>query len=263
MAVYYKETPNNLNQCLESLANQTLRASEIIIVKDGNLSEELEEVLEIWQRKLPLKIVGYKMNMGLAYALNYGIQQCSYELIARMDSDDICLPDRFEKQVEVFNMIDGIDIASGYITEFVHCPEHPYAIRKVPLTYKDIIKYSKRRSPFNHVAVMYKKQVVLNCGGYSFRYLEDYDLWLNILKSGYKAMNIPDILVNVRTGNDMIGRRHGVIYAKNEYLLLKKYFQNGYFNLIEYILNCIIRLPVRFLPKILLALVYKINRFKI
>ncbi len=118
LSVYHKETADNLNQCLESLAAQTLPADEIVIVKDGKLTNELEEALAIWQMKLPLKIVGYEENKGLAYALNYGLDYCSYEYIARMDSDDICVPDRFERQIMYFEEHKDATIVGAGITEF-------------------------------------------------------------------------------------------------------------------------------------------------
>jgi glycosyltransferase involved in cell wall biosynthesis len=118
MSVYYKETAAHLNECLKSLAAQTVPATEIIIVKDGKLTHELEQCLALWQNKLPLKIVGYEENRGLAYALNYGLQYCTGNFIARMDSDDICLPDRFKKQIAYFEIHKDTDILGGNILEF-------------------------------------------------------------------------------------------------------------------------------------------------
>lgn len=118
MSLYYKEVPEYLNECLESLAVQTCPATEIVIVKDGLLTEELEKILSLWQNKLPLTIVGYEENKGLAYALNYGLQFCSYELVARMDSDDICMPDRFEKQIKYFEEHKETVIVGANILEF-------------------------------------------------------------------------------------------------------------------------------------------------
>jgi len=118
MSVYYKEIPKYLNQCLESLANQTLPATEIIIIKDGKLTDELENILSMWKEKLPLKIEGYEKNRGLAYALNYGLQFCFHELVARMDSDDISMPDRFEKQVRYFEEHKNVAIVGSNILEF-------------------------------------------------------------------------------------------------------------------------------------------------
>jgi len=118
ISVYYKENPEYLDQCLNSLAVQTVPAKEIILVKDGKLTNELENVLSIWKEKLPMKIVGYKDKKGLAYALNYGLQFCSYELVARMDSDDICMPDRFEKQIRYLEEHKNTVIVGSNILEF-------------------------------------------------------------------------------------------------------------------------------------------------
>jgi glycosyltransferase involved in cell wall biosynthesis len=118
MSIYYKEAPDNLDQCLESLANQTVPANEIVIVKDGILPAGLEKTLLSWQEKLPLKIVGYEENKGLAYALNYGLDYCSHELVARMDSDDICLSDRFEKQISFFERNQDTVIVGTNLFEF-------------------------------------------------------------------------------------------------------------------------------------------------
>jgi glycosyltransferase involved in cell wall biosynthesis len=117
MSIYYKETASNLNQCLESLAGQTVPATEIIIVKDGNLTNELEQILTSWKNKLPLKIIGYEENRGLAYALNYGLGYCSYDLVARMDTDDIALPERFEKQVKFMTNNPEIAVSSAWVEE--------------------------------------------------------------------------------------------------------------------------------------------------
>lgn len=126
MSVYYKETDSNLDQCLESLAVQTLPAVEIIIVKDGKLTPKLEQCLEKWKNKLPLKIVGYEKNKGLAYALNYGLQYCTNDFIARMDSDDICMPDRFEKQMVYFEEHKEAVIVGTNILEFYEYENNVY-----------------------------------------------------------------------------------------------------------------------------------------
>jgi len=258
ISVYRKEHADNFEQCLESLAAQTVPAAEIVIVKDGTLTDELEKILAAWESRLPLKIVGYEENKGLAYALNYGLGFVTNELVARMDSDDICVNDRFEKQMRCFEDNADISVASGFISEFENDPFQIHSIRILPLRNEDIVRYAKRRSPFNHMAVMYKKSAVEQCGMYQASRLEDYDLWLNMLDHGYKAMNIPVILVNVRTGNDMVGRRHGLKYALSEHAVFKKYYQSKFLSLGDYLYLCTSRLPVRLLPKFILKFIYKV-----
>jgi glycosyltransferase involved in cell wall biosynthesis len=257
MSVYHKEDSRNLEQCLESLANQTLPADEIVVVKDGILPVGLEEILLSWQDKLPLKTIGYEKNKGLVYALNYGLNYCSNELVARMDSDDICLSDRFEKQLMFFEKDNNTVLLSGYISEFNKMPNDILSVRKVPLGYARIIKYLKRRSAFNHVAVMFKRSVILSLGGYQgVDGFEDYDLWMRLVQAGFKVDNIPEILVYVRIGNNMIGRRSGPKYAKKEIIFLNDQRKKHFISIIEFIMLCILRIPVRFLPPKIIAAIY-------
>jgi len=264
MSVYHKEIPEYLNQCLESLALQTSPATEIIIVKDGILGKELDEVLSLWQNKLPLKLAGYEQNKGLAYALNYGLQFCSCEFVARMDSDDICVHNRFEKQMEFLGLNPDFALLSGYITEFKSDPDDIRYIRKVPIDSNEIIKYLKWRNAFNHVTAFFKKSAVLSVGGYNdnVTYFEDYDLWIRLVQAGYKVGNIPEVLVNVRAGNDMIGRRHGVAYAKKELYFLGLQKERGFISGREYCLLVLLRVPPRLLPKKILNCLYQLLRHK-
>lgn len=257
LSVYYKETANNLSQCLESLAAQTVSATEIIIVKDGVLTAELEECLASWQNKLPLKIVGYEENKGLAYALNYGLQYCSYELIARMDSDDICVKDRFERQINYFQNNQEIALLSGYISEFNHLPNDIVSIRKVPIGYSNIIRYLKKRNAFNHMAVMFKKSALLTVGCYQYiDGFEDYDLWIRLVQAGYKVNNLSEILVYARIGNNMIVRRNGIGYAKQEILFFRMQKQKNFISEVDFFLLMLFRIPVRLIPSKILAYIY-------
>jgi glycosyltransferase involved in cell wall biosynthesis len=264
MSLYYKEIPEYLNQCLESLALQTSPATEIIIVKDGILSEGLNKVLSKWQEKLPLKLVGYEENKGLAYALNYGLPFCSYEYVARMDSDDICVCNRFEKQLEFISLNPDVALLSGYIGEFKSDPDDIYNVRKVPIDSNKIVKYLKWRNAFNHMTVFFKKSAVLTVGSYNDKvaYFEDYDLWIRLIQAGYKVGNIPEVLVNARIGNDMIGRRHGLAYAKKELYFLSLQKERGFISGSEYCLLVLLRVPPRLLPKKMLLWLYQLLRHR-
>jgi glycosyltransferase involved in cell wall biosynthesis len=241
---------------LESIANQTLPSDEIIVVKDGMLPVELEDTLLSWQDRLPLKIVGYKENKGIIYALNYGLNYCSHELVARMDSDDICSINRFERQILFFEKNQDVVLLSGYINEFNEVPNDMSSIRKVPTGYENIIKYLKRRSAFNHVAVMFKKSAIFAVGGYQVKGFEDYDLWIRLIQAGFKADNLPEVLVYVRIGNNMISRRRGSRYVKNEIDFLRRLKKNSYISLVELIILLILRVPLRLLPSRILVLIY-------
>jgi len=211
MSVYSKETVGSLNQCLESLAVQTLPATEIIVVKDGLLSNELDRVLLLWQEKLPLKIIGYKENKGLAYALNYGIQFCTYELTARMDSDDICIPDRFEKQIKYFEEHKNAVIVGSNILEFYENNNIMIFLgeRKYPVFTNKKSKSLYKGTPIAHPTLIIKTELLKK-----YRYNdntfqnEDIDLWFRLLLDGYSIENINEPLIKYRITDKFFLRRN-------------------------------------------------------
>lgn len=223
LSVYKNENPIFLQEALSSIWDQQLvKPSEIVIVEDGPLTADLYLILHEWQLKLNnnLKRVPLKINMGLGRALNEGLNHCSYEWIFRMDTDDISSSDRFQKQVDFIERNPSIDIFSSQIKEFDG--SNSTGTRSVPLTHKEIVRFSKTRNPFNHMAVAYKKSVIESVGGYQHHaYMEDYNLWLRVLATGYKSANLNDTLVKVRAGTDMITRRSGKQYINSEWQLFK------------------------------------------
>jgi len=257
LPLYYKESPEYLHQCLQSLSVQTLPATEIIIVKDGMLTNELEEILSFWKEKLPTKIVGYEENKGIIYALNYGLQCCSNELVARMDSDDICLPERFEKQIDYFEKNNDVVLLSGFISEFNKEPCDILSIRKVPDGTNNIIKFMKKRNAFNHMAVMFKKTAIINVGNYTgVNGFEDYDLWIRLIQGGYFVDNLQEILVYVRIGNNMIGRRIGLDYIRREIEFLYIQKKRKFISNVEFILLLLLKIPLRLIPSNLNSFIY-------
>ncbi len=263
ISVYNKENAQFLNESFESLYNQTRPAEEIICIKDGELSAELNQVLEKWKRLLPLKVYGYEKNMGLAYALSFGIQYCSGDYIVRMDSDDISVKDRIEKQVEFINANPDVVLFSSYISEFFDDPDKINYIKELPIKHEDIFKYSLKRNPFNHMAVCFNKKAIIASGGYQdVPFFEDYDLWVRVLRKNYLTANIPEVLVKARIGNDMVGRRHGLSYAKKELFFLKRQYQSGYITKCQYFKLFFLRIPIRLLPKKMLSIIYSLLRVK-
>ena len=260
-SVYNKDKPEFLWQSLKSIADNTVQPESIVLVKDGKLSDALETVITEWKSKLPLKVVGYEQNRGLAYALSYGLKFVETDLVARMDSDDICYKDRFEKQITFLKKYPDIVLLSGYIDEFNDNPDIIVSTRTVPLSHDEIKQYLKKRNAFNHMAVMFMKKVVIECGNYQqVPYFEDYDLWVRIVKSGYKTANIPEKLIKARIGNDMIGRRHGLTYSKHEVYFLRRLLNYNFISEAEFIKLLFLRVPLRLLPKAFLKLVYKVLR---
>lgn len=215
MAVYFNDSPENFIVAVKSILNQTIKPDDVVLVCDGPVGEELEKAISKFQDTI--NIVRLTKNVGLGNALNEGLKYCKNELVARMDSDDISVADRCEKQMKFFEENPNLTILSSAVSEFVDNPEAPVGIRKVPETFKEIISYSKKRSPFNHPSVMFKKSAVFDAGGYreEYHFFEDYDLWIRMLRSGADAMNSGEVLVNMRVSSEMYKRRGGIKYAKD------------------------------------------------
>lgn len=215
MSIYIKEKPEYVEECFQSLLQQTVLADEWVIVEDGPLTNEMYGLLETYEEKHPnlIKRVPLKVNKGLGLALRAGLAACTNELVARMDTDDIARKDRFERQLAIFKHNPAIDVCGSHIIEFDNSIENVLATRKVPLTHDEIVKYQKMRSAFNHMTVMFKKSAVLKAGNYEHcPLMEDDMLWVRMILSGAKCMNIDDYLVYARTGLAMIGRRGGWSY---------------------------------------------------
>ena len=206
MSIYKKEKPEYFSLCMKSLFEQSIIPTEIVIVKDGPLTEELDNIIDEYINKYPniLKTVPLEINQGLGKALAIGVENCSHELIARMDTDDICAPDRFEIQLKEFEKNTDLDILGSCIIEFESTPNNVLSERNVPLEHNDIYNFARKRNPFNHMTVMYKKSKVLEAGNYQPpNGFEDYYLWARMLVNGCKAKNISKPLVYARTGLDM------------------------------------------------------------
>ncbi len=265
MSIYYKEEPEYFNRAMQSIWDeQTVKPDEIVLVQDGPLTDGLHKAIDEWKAKIGevFKTVPLEKNVGLGDALNAGIKHCSYELIARMDTDDISISNRFEKQLKAFENND-IDICSSWVSEFDSDENEIISYRKLPEKHNEIIVYSKMRSPINHPAVMYKKSIVEKAGGYKHMlWMEDYYLWARMLLSGAKFYNIQEPLVNMRAGYGQLERRGGFKYAIEEFKFLNKLKKIGYLTTIEYLKNILIKVPIRLLPKELLKSVYGLLRSK-
>ena len=208
---------------MESLLNQTAKPEQIVLVRDGEVYEELQSVIDSYVDAYPSVItyVPFEKNGGLGNALRHGLSYCRNELVARMDSDDISVSNRFERQLAFFAEHPDVDIVGGNISEFMNSPESIVDYRIVPQTHDDIVSYLKSRSPYNHVTVMFKKSAVENAGSYEPFYLfEDWYLWVRMYLSGAKFANIDAVLVNVRVF-DMANRRGGMKYYRSCLELLK------------------------------------------
>lgn len=238
ISVYYKEKSSNFAFCLDSIINQTVLPKEIIIVCDGKLTKELDDILDEYMKKYNfIKKIQLSENVGLGKALNVGLKECSYDIIMRMDSDDYSIPTRAEKEL---SLIKDYDIVGSSILEFENDINNIIGKRIVPETQEKIRKFAKKRSPFNHPSVMFRKETVEKAGGYQHMlYAEDYYLWVRLLLNNAKCANISEPLVYMRSGIEMRSRRAGRKYNKSMRLLRKYMLKNKFINVFQY-LYCLI-----------------------
>ena len=259
MSVYCKESPAFLCQCLDSLVSQTLQADEVVIVEDGPLGKALEASIASYQASLPIVSLSLPVNVGLGEALRAGLQVCRGEYVARMDSDDICMPCRFQIQMDFLERNPDVDVVSGTWAEFDEDCSRPHSLRRLPATGPALLRYAKFRNPINHVTAVFRKSAVLAAGSYqSFHGFEDYHLWARMLSLGYRLHNIEEILVCVRVGNGMQGRRGGFEYFKREIAFQSFLRKIGLLTATEYIGNILLRAPIRLTPEFVRALCYKL-----
>lgn len=218
MSVYKKEKAEYLVPSIQSMLAQTVPAEQFVIVKDGPLTEELDQVIQTYVDKNPelFTIVPLKENVGLGRALDFGMAECRNDLVARMDSDDISLPERCEKELALFAADPDLAIVGTNIDEFYDDPSDVKMSRVVPSDYEQIKKASGRKMPFNHPTVMYKKSEVIRCGGYGkMRRKQDRDLFSRMINMGCKAQNINESLLLFRSNADNYKRRKSWTYCKS------------------------------------------------
>lgn len=259
MSVYYKENPAWLEASIESMLHQTVRPNEFLIIEDGPLTEGLYAVILKYKIRYPevLKIIKFETNRGLGKALEVGVRECKGPFIARMDSDDIAIPTRIEQQLEIFNQDEEIDIVGGAVSEFIGTVDNQVAVIKMPQQHKEIYKFAKKRCPFRHPTIMFKKEAVVESGNYrKFTLFEDYDLYIRMLMNGCKGYNIEKILCHMRVNNDFYNRRGGLHYAKCIFKFKTYQLKNGFYKFHEYLFTLLPHLMVCILPNSVRKVIY-------
>ena len=259
ISVYRKEKTEYLRTALQSIINQTLKPSEIVIVKDGLLTRDLDDCIKEYESQYSelIKIIAFKENRGLGLALRDGVIACKYDYIARMDSDDIAKPERFAKQFQYLKQHPKTALLGTWITEFSKDKNKADTLTELPCTHQEILKYAKKRNPFRHMTMVLKKEAVIKAGNYrNFLWFEDYDLWVRMLQKGYIAANIPEYLVNVRADGEMFARRGGWQYLKQDYRFQRFLLKIDFISVLEFLANILIRTAVRLVPNKMRNLFY-------
>lgn len=252
MSLYIQEKAEYFDECMQSMLSQTVLPAEIVIVFDGPISDELRKTVDRYKAENPdlIKIVENEKNKGLGLALADGVLACTYEIIARMDTDDIARKDRFKKQLDMFMNDPELDICGSHIIEFEGQIDNVLSKRNVPISHKEIANYQKQRSAFNHMTVMYKKSAVLRAGNYEHcPLMEDDMMWTRMIISGAKCANVDDYLVYARTGCAMIERRGGWAYYKKYKSGRRKILETGYISKLDYFKTVGVQLVVALVPK--------------
>jgi glycosyltransferase involved in cell wall biosynthesis len=258
MSVYTKESPAFFRQSLDSIAAQTLPADEIVIVEDGPMGEELKMVIAAYKSCLPIVSLRLPAHVGLGASLREGLNVCRGEYVARMDSDDICVPERFWMQINFLERNPRVDVVSGTWVEFDEDPSRPHSMRILPAEGSELRRYAKFRNPINHPAIIFRKASVLAAGSYqSCLDFEDYHLFARMLMRGYSLYNMKEILLYHRVGNGMMTRRGGYAYLKRDIAFQFYLYRIGLLGAFGCLMNILLRAPVRLMPSFLRALCYK------
>lgn len=259
MSVYAKEQANYLRESLTSMLAQTMAPEQIVVVEDGPLTPQLTETLEQFQKQYSdvFTIVSLPQNSGLGTALAHGILACRNEIVVRMDSDDYSFPQRVQKEITAM-VQHGLDIVGSQIVEFVDSPSDPVSESNLPCTQEAIATYSKRRNPFRHPSVVFRKTKVLSVGNYSKQYLyfEDWDLFNRMLAANCRAANIDEPLVAMRVSPNFYERRGGLEYIGHIWKFKYAQYRKGYFNFFQFIATVAPHIAVCILPNGVRSLIY-------
>ena len=250
MSVYSNDRAEFVSKSIDSMVSQTLPPDDYVIVCDGPIDDEVNRVLLEFQASRPklFQIIKLSENQGLGKALSIGLTNCRFEIIARMDSDDIARPYRCEKQITRL-VDDNLDLIGGAIEEFNTEPGDLALVRYLPTNQADIKKYSKTRNPFNHMTVIFLRSAVELAGGYrDFSYMEDYYLWVRMIACGCKCANIEDIVVDARVGNGMYERRSNRQYMHSQFAFFKELYEMGYISKREACVTLAARFATSYVP---------------
>lgn len=260
LPVYQGDDPTALRMAIKSIVEQTRLPEELVIVRDGPLTPTLDTIIDEWHNDdtVPVTRVTLSKNVGLGHALREGMKYCSGGYVARMDADDVSVESRFELQTAYLREHPNVDLLGGYIGEFSNNPEDILSIREVPIKHEEIAEMARFRSPFNHATVVMRKDKALSAGNYrAINYMEDWDLWSRMLLNGAIGANIPEVLLKVRAGEEMYGRRGGMGYMRAELNRQIEFLRRGFVTPYQFLRNLAVRVPVRVVPARLRGAIYR------
>lgn len=261
--VYHGSDPQHLHMALDSLANQTRPAEHIVVVVDGPIGPDLEEVVTSFAAANDtVEIVRLPHNVGAGPASQAGVERISAEWIARLDSDDIATPQRFATQLAFIEQHPDVDVLGTAVAEFDSVPDVPankQKIRRMPQTHDEIARYARINSPINNPSVMIRKSALDQAGGYQdIHFMEDYDLYARLLSRGARFYNLPEALTLFRVTDQQFSRRTSKGMLSAEVQMQKNLISYGLVNPPRAVANLVIRTAYRLLPTSLLRRAYRL-----
>ena len=259
MPIYIHEKNDEFRASLDSVFNQTVMPNEVLIIADKDIPQNTRDILGEYKSKYPdiFNPVILEKDLSLGQARAYGVEIAKYSIVANMDADDISANDRFEKQLRFMKEHPDIDVVGSWMTEFEGAPDNIYAIRQLPTTTEDLYKFCKFRCPMNNMTIMYKKKSLIDAGNYStLQGMEDFELWGRMLVNGYKLANIPECLVNVRAGRNLINRRKGFKVLGYELAVFKNFYNYGFITKFEYGKAISLKFMLRMIPNWFRGFIY-------
>lgn len=259
ISIYNLDDPSFLKSSLDSLLEQTKIPSQVVLVIDGPVDKSLIEEVDSFENSYLgiFNKVNLPENVGLGVALKIGLEYCIFDIVARMDSDDISFKNRFE--IQISHLVDNpqISILGTSVAEFEKVPGDLQSIRKLPVLNSQIIRFSKFRNPINHPTVMFRKNDIIDIGSYSHMPLfEDYFLWVRAILNYKVIENLEKPLLYFRVGNNMVSRRSGLGYLNKEVSFLTNLYKLGFLNRFQFFGNLLIKIPLRLLPVTILRFFY-------
>lgn len=266
ISVYLKDDPEWFKQALESIVDQSVQPSEILITQDGPINIEAEKVISEFKDNLPLNtelsVIAATVNQGRGEMLRRAVNNTTHSVVAIMDSDDIAHRGRFAKQLKAMDL-RKVDVVGSWVEEVDPDTLQPYAIKKVPQYQDEIYAYAKWRNPINQMSVIFKKQAVISAGNYeNCDLFEDMWLWCRMIYHGKSFYNLPEVLVSARAGRSMHSRRTGIKYMQKEFQFLYKLYKYGYYDLKLFLASIMYRIPFRLLPISIYGLVMRLPFFR-
>jgi len=256
--VYDGDRPDHIRRAMRSAVDdQTVRPDQVIIVRDGPVRDELARCLDELQRASPVPVtfVPLPRNAGLGPALDQGLAASWFDVVARMDADDVAMPHRFEVELP---LIADADIVGAGLLEFVEDTDDIVGRRVPPTDPGQIRRYARMHDPFNHPTVVYRRAAVLAAGGYGdLPLMEDYALFARMLQAGARAVNVAEPLVYYRVGTKAFKRRGGTGLLQSELRLQRDFLRRGFISPPEYVRNVVVRGGYRLIPWRLRRAVYR------